>query len=112
MIETNLTTLLNYFNESTYTIKEKYSLFREQDNIFVQKIPLPGVSKEQIGIKIKDNTFTITLKESTEYYDKNYSLTYYLPKYGKFKELKATMENGLLTITVPKENNDIEIKVE
>ena len=97
---------------SDYDIDKRYSLFVEKDGVFTQSIQLPGVSKEQVGVKVKENTFIVTIKEDTLYYKKDTSHIYYLPKYGKFKELKAVMKDGVLTITIPKKVSEFEVKVD
>lgn len=90
----------------------KYSLFEEKDGLFVQTINLPGVSKEQVNVKVKENDFIVTIKEDTLNYKKDESFIYHLPKYGKFKELKAVMKDGVLTIIVPKKNVEYNVKVD
>lgn len=86
---------------------------------------LPGIKKEQIAISILENTVTISVKneELILKEEKNkqaiakkqatskVSRTIILPYLIDEKKVKATYQNGLLIITIPKERGkDIPIK--
>lgn len=90
------------------------------------KVELPGVKKEDVQIFLKDDLLTIKgekreekeEKEENRYYvERNYgtfSRTLTLPAIVKTDEIKATFKDGVLEITLPKDEVDRnkEIKVE
>lgn len=87
---------------------------REDENGYYVELDLPGVKKEDINIDINKNTVTISGERKTkeEVKEENY---YKLESfYGKFQrsfllpdnvnpdDIKATFENGVLELTLPK----------
>lgn len=88
----------------------------ETDSHYVVSAELPGVNKEQIGIEIMDRYLTINVQsqeEITEEDDKRKTFrkqqswqkltrTIPFPQPINEKNVKASYENGLLQITVPK----------
>ncbi len=86
----------------------------ENENDYLFKVDLPGVKKEDIKINVKNNYLTLEVekKEELEEENKNYlrkerfygsaSRSYYVGNIN-IDDLKATFENGVLEITVPKE---------
>jgi HSP20 family protein len=98
----------------------------EKDNKLFVDIALPGLSKEDIKIKIKDNYLIVKAgkEEKEEEKKKNY---YYrkeiktgverviaLPYKVNEKEAKAEFNNGILRISFPQENikEETEIKID
>lgn len=86
----------------------------EDDNLLVEA-DLPGISKENIAVKVKDNQLMISAQEEKE--EKEESENYYrrersrrglqrtisLPDEVKGEEAKAEMEDGVLKVRMPKE---------
>ena len=89
----------------------------ETDKEHIISAELPGINKEQIQIDILDNYITISVKSAemiTEEDEKNKifrrqqsmqrsSRTIALPQPVNEKKVKAVYQNGLLQITVPKQ---------
>lgn len=89
----------------------------ETDNEYLIYVELPGIHKKQISIDIFQNTITIIVNHSEIQEEKNANKNYYgkmatyenmsrtisLPFVINEKKVKAQFENGLLTITIPKE---------
>ncbi|WP_449536700.1 Hsp20/alpha crystallin family protein [Ferdinandcohnia sp. Marseille-Q9671] len=78
---------------------------------------LPGVKKEQIDIEYSDRSITITVNHEEELEETNEKKHYYVKKHSynkasrtvalpypvQSKQLKATYQNGVLNIRIPKQ---------
>ncbi|WP_456384661.1 Hsp20/alpha crystallin family protein [Persephonella sp.] len=96
----------------------------EKDNKLVIEAEIPGAKKEDVEVKIKDNAVVIKgeVKKEEEEKDKTYYRTerFYgvfervipLPVEVKVDEAKATFENGILKIEIPKVSEEKEVKIE
>jgi HSP20 family protein len=82
----------------------------------VFKADLPGLKKEEVKVEIEDDrVLQISGEKSVEKEDKNdqwhrverssgkFLRRFRLPENAKMDQVKANMENGVLTVTVPKE---------
>jgi HSP20 family protein len=86
----------------------------ESDSDFHLKADLPGMSKKNISIVVKDGVLTIEgqREEKKEEKKKKYSLlerrsgsfkrSFVLPRDVKEDEVKATFKNGVLEVKLPK----------
>jgi len=96
----------------------------EDNNHYYIAAELPGVSKEEINITLDEGRFRISVvrDESVEKEQKNYvhrerrycsmQRNLFLPD-ADSKDIKAKMENGVLSIMVPKkEKPDKSIKID
>lgn len=96
----------------------------EKDNKLIIEAEIPGAKKEDVEVKIKDNAVVIKgeVKKEEEEKDKTYyrSERFYgvfervipLPVEVKAEEAKASFENGVLKVEIPKAVEEKEIKVE
>jgi len=96
----------------------------EKDNKLVIEAEIPGAKKEDVEVKIKDNSVVIRGEVKKEEEEKE--KTYYraerfhgvfervipLPVEVKVDEAKASFENGVLKIEIPKAVEEKEVKVE
>ena len=96
----------------------------EKDNKLVIEAEIPGAKKEDVEVKIKDNSVIIRgeVKKEEEQKEKTYyrSERFYgvfervipLPVEVKVEEAKASFENGVLKVEIPKAVEEKEVKVE
>ncbi len=96
----------------------------EKDNKLVIEAEIPGAKKEDVEVKIKDNSVVIRGEVKKEEEEKE--KTYYrserfhgvfervipLPVEVKVEEAKATFENGVLKVEIPKAVEEKEVKIE
>ena len=90
--------------------------WQETPEAHVFKADLPGLKKEEVKVEIEDDrVLQIRGERSVEKEEKNdtwhrverssgqFMRRFRLPENAKVDEVKASMENGVLTVTVPKE---------
>ena len=109
-------------------VKEPLVDMYEDENEIIVTMELPGINKEDIKIRIRDNVLEISadVKKEDKYKDKNVlrmerrATKFYrrimLPVQVDTKKAKATYNNGILEIRMPKlkkeEEKGEEIKIE
>ncbi|KAL2344091.1 hypothetical protein Fmac_005376 [Flemingia macrophylla] len=90
--------------------------WKETPEAHVFKADIPGLKKEEVKVQIEDDrVLQISGERNVETEDKNdtwhrverssgkFLRSFRLPENAKVDQVKASMENGVLTITVPKE---------
>ncbi|XP_031286307.1 18.2 kDa class I heat shock protein-like [Pistacia vera] len=103
------------FPEETSAIVNTRIDWRETPDAHVFKADLPGLKKEEVKVEIEDDrVLQISGARNIEKEDKNetwhrverssgkFSRRFQLPENVKMDQIKASMENGVLTVTVPK----------
>ncbi len=99
----------------------------EEDNAYVVKVELPGVSKDDVKITLESNILTVQgeKKAEKEVNEKSYRRTersygsfqrsFTLPTIVKNDKIDAVFKDGILSITLPKveeaKPKQIEVKV-
>lgn len=89
--------------------------WKETPEAHVLKADLPGLKKEEVKVEVEDGkVIQISGERSIEKEDKNekwhrierssgkFQRRFRLPEDAKMEEIRASMENGVLTVTVPK----------
>ncbi|KAI9126089.1 hypothetical protein K1719_003507 [Acacia pycnantha] len=90
--------------------------WKETPEAHVLKADLPGLKKEEVKVELEDDrVLQISGERNVEKEDKNekwhrverssgkFLRRFRLPENAKIDQVKASMENGVLTVTVPKE---------
>ena len=75
------------------------------EDAWIFELALPGYSKKDIKVEAVGKVLTIEAtiaKENESYFKKSFKKTYSLPGQVDAKDIKADMENGLLTLTLGK----------
>jgi len=99
----------------------------ESDDSYTLKAELPGVSKNDVKITLKDNSVTIRGEKKKEQREKTkdtfrserhfgiFQRTFSLPSSVREDKIEANFENGVLTVEIPKAEEakpkEIEVKV-
>ena len=91
----------------------------ETETAHIIELAIPGVNKEEVTIDLKENKLTIglakkeesvektNLKERREFNYSKFSRVFNLPKNIDFEKIEAKNENGILTVTIPKKEEEI-----
>ncbi|GER30415.1 17.3 kDa class I heat shock protein [Striga asiatica] len=90
--------------------------WKETPEAHLFKVDVPGLKKEEVKVEVEDGSILqISGERSKEQEEKNdkwhrverssgkFLRRFRLPENAKLAEVKAAMENGVLTVTVPKE---------
>lgn len=111
--------MTNLFND-TFNTKSRFlkTDIVEQDNTYMFTVEVPGLSKKDISISFEDGYLTITAQSSTSS-DENFiqrervtesaSRSFYVGNIQEEK-IKAKLDNGILSVFVPKETKEFECK--
>lgn len=103
-------------NNDTWAIANAKIDWKETPEAHVFKADLPGLKKEEVKVELEEGkVLQISGERSRESEEKNdqwhrmerssgkFLRRFRLPENAKVNEIKAAMENGVLTVTVPKE---------
>ncbi|KAM7522125.1 hypothetical protein LguiA_012027 [Lonicera macranthoides] len=90
--------------------------WKETPQAHVFKADLPGIKKEEVKVEVEDDrVLQIRGERNREVEEKNdtwhrverssgqFMRRFRLPENAKMDQIKASMENGVLTVTIPKE---------
>ena len=97
--------------------------WKETPEAHIFKADLPGIKKEEVKVEVEDGrVLQISGERSREQEEKNdtwhrverssgkFMRRFRLPENAKVDQVKAAMENGVLTVTVPKEMKRPDVK--
>ncbi|CAO2186151.1 unnamed protein product [Urochloa humidicola] len=103
-------------NSETATFAGARIDWKETTEAHVFKADVPGLKKEEVKVEVEDgNVLQISGERNEEQEEKNdrwhrverssgkFLRRFRLPENAKMEQIKASMENGVLTVTVPKE---------
>ena len=92
---------------------------REQGDSYEVAIDLPGFKKEDVAIELENGYLTVTASKGLdkdedqtgyirrERWSGKCSRTFYVGESVRGEDIKAKMEDGILTMTVPKEQRQL-----
>ena len=95
---------------------------KEKDNIYEVDIDLPGFKKDEIQIQLENGYITVSAAKGLdkdekdkdgkyirrERYSGNVSRSFYVGDKVQKEDIHPKFENGILSFTVPKEQNTVE----
>jgi len=84
------------------------------DDEYLVQISVPGLIKEDIEIKVKDSVLSISHErdeEETFRFTNSFTKEYTLPEDVAVSKISAKVENGILTVTIPKEKKKVKERV-
>lgn len=91
----------------------------EKENEYVMEMAVPGFGKDDIKIDVENNVLTVkaeakkeTSEEKKEYTRKEYNFSsfshsYHIPDNVRDNEITATHKDGVLTLVLPKTNQQV-----
>jgi HSP20 family protein len=112
----NMRRMLSLFDDTIPSIDANsmaVNVSSDDRNVIVTTA-VPGIREEDIHVDVRGNLLTISAEARTEFQDKNQHWHIREWKYGKFTrtvelpdevnsdKAEATLENGVLTVTLPK----------
>ncbi|KAK1235198.1 hypothetical protein PQX77_001584 [Marasmius sp. AFHP31] len=108
-------------NKVARSVKPRMDLHEDNEkNIVTATYELPGLKKEDVNIDIHDGRLTVSgeTKVSSDHEENGYAVrerrfgkfsrTLQLPRGVKEDEIKASLEDGVLTVTFPKTGKEAE----
>ncbi|GAB2235047.1 hypothetical protein Droror1_Dr00004325 [Drosera rotundifolia] len=114
LLQSPLANLPSSARETSEFVNAKID-WKETPEAHVFRADLPGIKKEEVKVEVEDgNILQISGERSKEQEEKTekwhrverssgkFLRRFRLPENAKLEEVKATMENGVLTVTVPK----------
>lgn len=104
-------TTLSTSTNSTFSTLSNYHV-EQTDDTYVLELVVPGLTKSSISAKIIDGKLKIEGGIADHKWTPEFKRSFILPKNADLKAVKATVENGILTVTIgiSKENETV-IKV-
>jgi HSP20 family molecular chaperone IbpA len=83
--------------------KESTVYLEDAGNHYVYEMPVPGLTKDAVSIKLKNNKLEITGGIEDHKWSPLFTNTFSLPKNADLKTVKANVENGILCIKIDKD---------
>ena len=107
----------SFFNESRNKELMKTDI-KEGENEYTLEIEMPGIKKENVKIELSKGYLTISAENNNEVEEKednyirkerhygSFTRSFYVGDKVEMNGIKASMDNGILSITVPKEESE------
>ena len=104
-------TLDKLFETASYNNFVPKTNIRKNDNEYKIFMSVPGLTKEDLTIKVKDNTLTISYQKNEKdekiTFVSNFEKSYILDDTVKDKDITGKVENGILELTLPLEKKKL-----
>ena len=107
----------SFFNESRQKEIMKTDI-KEGENEYTLEIEMPGIKKENVKIELSKGYITISAENDNEVEEKeknyirrerhygSFTRSFYVGDKVEMNDINASMDNGILSITVPKEESE------
>ena len=107
----------SFFNESRNKELMKTDI-KEGENEYTLEIEMPGIKKENVKIELSKGYITISAENNNEVEEKeknyirrerhygSFTRSFYVGDKVEMDDINASMDNGILCITVPKEESE------
>ena len=107
----------SFFNESRNKELMKTDI-KEGENEYTLEIEMPGIKKENVKIELSKGYITISAENNNEVEEKennyirkerhygSFTRSFYVGDKVEMNDINASMDNGILSITVPKEESE------
>lgn len=99
----------NLFGSTLSDVEFSNYLFDEDENNYLISLDLPGITKEDLKIEVKNNWLIVQAENKVNKHQRKYQKTLLLPKTVNLDLIEADLVNGVLTIKCPKEQNKIKL---
>lgn len=93
------------------SINSTLDLWKENDSSYEFEFDVPGFTKNEIDVSTKGHFISINVKPKEGNSRKALSLEYKLPNCALVSATSASLDNGVLSITVPKKEEEKSAKV-
>jgi len=124
-IDTFDNVLDQFFNDFAFdprfslTTNQPYSYMNENKKEYYLNMDLPGLEKEDINARVENNHVIVSGERKNDNINNNFygkfEQIFKIPENVKVDKIKASLKNGVLNITFPKDKNaigkEIDIKI-
>ena len=124
-IDTFDNVLDQFFNDFAFdprfslTTNQPYSYMNENKKEYYLNMDLPGLEKEDINARVENNHVIVSGERKNDSINNNFygkfEQIFKIPENVKVYKIKASLKNGVLNITFPKDKNaigkEIDIKI-
>lgn len=93
---------LSDFGGASQAPRFPVDLYEDKENTYV-RAELPGVARDAIAIEMVDGFLNVTASRKEKEETVNYSRSVAIPETVQADKVAATYENGVLTVTLPKQ---------
>jgi HSP20 family protein len=97
---------------SNISLAEKISYkISEEEESFILKMPLPGLTREDVGIELTGNILTIAGKKTDLSWTSDFEKRFRLPESVNPDGIHCKLENGVLFLTIEKKKESLPRKI-
>ena len=114
-----------FFNDFAFdprfslTTNQPYSYMNENKKEYYLNMDLPGLEKEDVNARVENNHVIVSGERKSDSINNNFygkfEQIFKIPENVKVDKIKASLKNGVLNITFPKDKNaigkEIDIKI-
>jgi len=114
----------DFFKDKKYNNQVMKTDIKDEETYYQMEIEMPSIKKEDIKISLQEGYLTVSTYFNKEKSEKNehgkyvhqersygsYSRSFYVGNNLKQEEIKAKLENGILFLTIPKQEENNEYK--